>query len=258
MHCSISGQGPILVMIHGWSMHSGVWHVLVDRLSAHFTLHLIDLPGHGLSDWRSGDFELETMLGWMAAELPEQACFLGWSLGGLISLAFTERYPERVEKLVLLAATPCFTQRDNWLNAMLPTVFQNFEKQLKQDQPETLKQFLLLQARGSSQSKQTIKALAGMVAEVGEVNSEALVTGLSLLMHLDMRAALSAVTCPSLLLLGERDTLIPAAMAEDARALNVTFATQVITGAGHAPFISHVDECEQAIINFVLHGQDCV
>jgi hypothetical protein len=38
----------------------------------------------------------------------------------------------------------------------------------------------------------------------------------------------------------------------------VTLATQVITGAGHAPFISHVDECEQAIINFVLQGQDCV
>jgi len=258
MYCSVRGQCPNLVMLHGWSMHSGVWHALADRLSAHFTLHLVDLPGHGLSDWQQGDFELETILDWMAAELPEHAYFLGWSLGGLISLALAERYPERVEKLVLLAATPCFTQRDNWPNAMLSTVFQHFEKQLKQDQAETLQQFLLLQARGSSQSKQTMKALAAKMAEVGEANSEALVAGLSLLMNLDMRPALSALSCPCLLLLGERDTLIPAAMADDARVLNVKLVTEVITGAGHAPFISHADECEQAISEFILQGQQHV
>lgn len=254
MHCSVRGEGPDLVMLHGWSMHSGVWHELADRLSAHFTLHLVDLPGHGLSDWQQGDFALEAMMDWMAAELPRQACFVGWSLGGLISLAFTQRYPERVEKLILLAATPCFIQQDNWANAMLSTVFLHFEKQLKREQAETLQQFLLLQARGSSHSKQTIKALAAKMAEVGTAHSDALAAGLSLLMNLDMRAALSEMKCPSLLLLGERDTLIPVAMAEDAQDLNTGLTAHIIAGAGHAPFISHIDECEHVISHFIGRG----
>ena len=258
MHRSVMGQGPDLVLIHGWSMHSGVWHDLAEILAQHFTLHLVDLPGHGLSDWHSGDFELEAILNWMAAELPAQPYYLGWSLGGLISLAFAQHFPNRVEKLALLAATPCFVKQADWPHAMSSSVFSDFHGQLGQDQAATLQQFLLLQARGSTQSRQTIKALAVKMAEVGTANPEALSEGLSLLMHLDMRDALSKLDCPSLLLLGECDTLVPQAMADDALALNSKLAVQVIDGAGHAPFISHVMACEQHLMRFFGSGQDNV
>ena len=59
MHITVRGQGPDLVMLHGWSMHSAVWHDLADALASRFTLHLVDLPGHGQSDWLSGDFDIE-------------------------------------------------------------------------------------------------------------------------------------------------------------------------------------------------------
>ena len=258
MHRSVMGQGPDLVLIHGWSMHSGVWHDLAEILAQHFTLHLVDLPGHGLSDWHSGDFELEAILSWMAAELPTQAYYLGWSLGGLISLAFVQHFPNRVEMLALLAATPCFVKQADWPHAKSSLVFSGFHEQLGQNQAATLQQFLLLQARGSTRSRQTIKALAVKMAEVGTANPEALSEGLSLLMHLDMRDALSKLDCPSLLLLGECDTLVPQAMAGDALALNSKLTVQVIDGAGHAPFISHVTACEQHLKRFFRSGQDNV
>jgi pimeloyl-[acyl-carrier protein] methyl ester esterase len=251
---SVSGKGPDLVLLHGWSMNSRVWHDLAELLSEKFTLHMVDLPGHGLSEWQSGDFELETVLSWMSAELPEQAYYVGWSLGGLISLAFAQRFPDRVEKLVLLAATPCFVQQADWVHAMPSSVFSGFHRQLGQDQATTLQQFLLLQARGSLHSRQTIKALAVKMLEVGVANSDALSEGLSLLMNLDMRDALSELACPGLLLLGECDTLVPQAMVNDALALNAKLATSIIDGAGHAPFISHVDACEQSLVRFLLQG----
>ena len=34
-------------MLHGWGMHSGVWHPLVKRLAQHYILYLVDLPGMG-------------------------------------------------------------------------------------------------------------------------------------------------------------------------------------------------------------------
>lgn len=254
MHCTIKGRGPNLVMLHGWSMHSGVWHDLADSLSQHFKLHLVDLPGHGLSDWQPGDFELTALLSWMSTELPAQACYLGWSLGGVINLAFAQHYPERVEKLALIASTPCFIQQDNWPNAMAPSIFAHFSKQLKQDQTEALQQFLLLQARGSTQSRQTIKTLAAKMKEAGTAEPDALKAGLALLMKMDMRTALSELACPSLMLLGERDGLIPHAMVSDALALSPEMTSFVIEGAGHAPFISHASQCEQILAEFLMEG----
>ena len=78
MHINSIGQGPDLVLVHGWSMHSGVWQPLVDLLAEHFSCHLVDLPGHGQSDWHEGDFELSTLLAKLAEALPEKAIWLGW------------------------------------------------------------------------------------------------------------------------------------------------------------------------------------
>lgn len=49
MHIDVIGQGPALVLLHGWALHGGVFAPLVERLSPHFQLHLVDLPGHGFS-----------------------------------------------------------------------------------------------------------------------------------------------------------------------------------------------------------------
>ena len=49
LHIATSGEGPPLVLIHGWAMHGGVFAPLVERMRARHTLHLVDLPGHGLS-----------------------------------------------------------------------------------------------------------------------------------------------------------------------------------------------------------------
>jgi pimeloyl-[acyl-carrier protein] methyl ester esterase len=250
MHITVRGEGPDLVMLHGWSMHSAVWHDLADALASRFTLHLVDLPGHGQSDWLSGDFELERLLAQLANRLPQTAYWLGWSLGGLISLAFSNLFPERVNKLLLLAATPCFVQKPDWRQAMQDQVFLDFADKLAIDQADALQRFLLLQARGSLHSRETIKALAAQLVALGPAHSEALADGLSLLINLDMRAALSDLACPVKLVLGERDTLIPQTMAADALLLNAALETELIAGAGHAPFISHPTECLQAVMTF--------
>jgi len=49
LHVDVVGNGPPLVLLHGWAMHGGVFAPLVARLRDRFTLHVVDLPGHGLS-----------------------------------------------------------------------------------------------------------------------------------------------------------------------------------------------------------------
>jgi pimeloyl-[acyl-carrier protein] methyl ester esterase len=76
------GQGPDLVLLHGWSMHSGVWQPLAELLAEKFTLHLVDLPGHGTSEWHSDALQINNILDELERNVPETAFWLGWSLGG--------------------------------------------------------------------------------------------------------------------------------------------------------------------------------
>jgi pimeloyl-[acyl-carrier protein] methyl ester esterase len=251
LHIETRGSGPDLVMLHGWSMHSGVFHQLTALLETQFTVHLVDLPGHGHSDWHEGDLQLDSLLAKLAEQLPQQVVLLGWSLGGLIATAFAQAYPQRVTKLILLAATPRFVVADDWPYAVEASVFENFASQLQHDQTETLQRFLLLQARGSKQSKETLQAISAELAQQHSPNPAALQAGLGLLAELDMREALTQISCPMLCLVGQRDTLIPVAMLEQLKQLKPSIETAVIAGAGHAPFIAQAASCEQVIREFI-------
>jgi len=251
MHINVIGQGPDLVMLHGWSMNSAVWHDLAEGLAKNFTLHLVDLPGHGQSDWQPGALDLEILIENLAAQLPPSAYWLGWSLGGLISLAFAESYPERMKKLILMSATPCFVNKEAWSTAMEPAIFHAFADNLDSNQADTLQRFLLLQARGSVHSRETIRRLAEQLAVEQPPVAQALTAGLNLLINTDMRTQLSALQCPVKMILGERDTLIPQAMLAAAKALHTQLETTLLTGAGHAPFISQPSECQNEIEHFL-------
>lgn len=250
MHITVQGQGPDLVMLHGWSMNSDVWHELADLLSQSYTLHLVDLPGHGQSDWQQGDFVLEKLISQLQQQVPKTAFYLGWSLGGLIAALFSYHYPQQVKKLIMVAASPCFTQRQDWPCAMDEQVFKGFAENLAEQQEETLHRFLLLQARGSQHSKQTIRQLSERVGNKMP-QSEALKSGLDALITSDVRPQFSQLSMPVKLILGERDTLIPSTMVNEVQRLNPKMDTTLISGAGHAPFISHPQQCLSEIQQFL-------
>ena len=60
LYTQTSGSGPALILIHGWSLHGGIWEQLVPLLEPHFRVTCVDLPGHGRSDWR-GEETLDAM-----------------------------------------------------------------------------------------------------------------------------------------------------------------------------------------------------
>ncbi|GAL23196.1 biotin synthesis protein bioH [Vibrio maritimus] len=80
VHWQTEGQGPDLVLVHGWGMNGAVWSACSRELAKHFTVHTVDLPGYGLSHQVSYQSmpELADML---LEQAPESAIWLGWSLG---------------------------------------------------------------------------------------------------------------------------------------------------------------------------------
>lgn len=247
LNITVTGTGPDMVLLHGWSMHSGIWHTFADVLATQFTLHLVDLPGHGHSEWQPGGLAMDVLVSQLAEQLPQKAIYIGWSLGGLISIALATHHPERVKQLVLLAATPKFVQSAGWPHSVEGKVFKQFADNLQADQEQALQRFLILQTRGAKHSRETIQELNTQLALAPTPHPQALVAGLDLLIKTDYRTELAALTCPIFSLLGTRDTLIPSAMLQ---ALPEQIAGLSIDGAGHAPFISHPELCARMITDF--------
>ena len=236
-----------IVLLHGWGMHSGVWRASTPPPWGDWTPRFLDLPGHGGAPATP---EPPDLWGWTDACLsaaPERAVWLGWSLGGLIALAAALRAPKRVAGLILLTATPRFSQAVDWTPAMPETTLAQFHQALCADPSGVLARFLALQVRGSDSARETLRLLRQILAERPLARPPALSLGLDLLSDGDLRGRLPDIRCPALWLFGSHDSLVPARVAERVETLMPGALTQVIQGAAHAPHLSHPEATAAAI-----------
>jgi pimeloyl-[acyl-carrier protein] methyl ester esterase len=237
LYTQTSGDGPALVLVHGWGMNGGVWETLVPLLEPDFRVTRVDLPGHGRSA-RQGVEDLDELARAVLESVPERAAWLGWSLGGLVAARAALDAPANIERLVLVAATPSFVRRPDWPAAMAPAVLEAFADDLRRDYRRTLQRFLALQVHGSDAAEVVLRELRARLLRHGQPAPDGLMAGLEILRTTDLRARFPEIACPVLLLMGARDTLVPAAAARPAAALLRDARIELIDGAGHAPFLA--------------------
>ena len=245
LHVTTSGSGADIVLLHGWGLHSGVWQPVIEALPGDYRVTCIDLPGHGHSDAavaQDGDTVLDQLL----RAAPPRAVWVGWSLGGMLALMAALRAPERVSGLLMIAASARFTVGDDWSHATSAEVFSQFRRDLDRDYQRTLSRFLVLQTRGSEQAGATLCRLKQDLQQAPPT-AAGLLTGLNLLGSLDLRAELGSLSMPASLVLGERDTLVPAAVGGDMRSLCPAIGVRELAGCGHAPLLSHPAQCAAAL-----------
>ena len=211
-----------------------------DALAERYTLHIVDLPGHGRSQ-AARITTLAAMADAVARAIPAKSHVLGWSLGGQVALELARHYAQRVNKLVLLATTPCFLQRKNWPHAVLPAVLADFGARLSNNYAATIKSFLALQVLNQPNMRDTMTKLQQTLAARGGVDPAALDAGLTILETTDLRDQLQNISQPTLVLQGDHDALTPepagrwlASHLRDARYV-------MLAHAAHAPFLSHRD-----------------
>lgn len=244
------GEGPPLVLLHGWAMHGGIFRPLRERLRTRFTLYVVDLPGHGHSPVRDGTLDAASTLADLCAELPV-APWLGWSLGGLLAIHGAHQRPDRVPALIALCASPRFVRADDWPHAVEAEVFRSFGRDLGRDYRQTIDRFLALEAHGSDHMREELRELRSHVFERGEPAAHVLCDGLHLLDSLDARGLLPSLPVPSLWIAGRRDRLVPWQAMQQAAACCPHGVFTRIEGGGHAPFLSHADEVAAAILAFL-------
>lgn len=255
LHTEKMGAGPDLVLLHGWGLHGGVFTGIAQQLAQRYRVTIIDLPGHGRSP-AHGPFELIPVAERVAAAAPQQAAWLGWSLGGMIATEIALIAPEQVNQLILASSSPRFVTARDWPYTMDPAVLKGFAEALQDDYRATLERFLALQVVSGAEGRETLRRLRDLLLQFTMPSTRTLNDGLALLRSADLRAALAGLACPVLMILGKQDRLVPAGVGPAVQKLLPAMRTEIIPGAGHAPFLSHPQEFIATVTSFLDGNHD--
>jgi 2-succinyl-6-hydroxy-2,4-cyclohexadiene-1-carboxylate synthase len=105
VHVERRGQGPTIVLVHGFTQTGRSWDVVADALAVDHEVVLLDAPGHGGSGAvDAGLLDGAALL--VDAVGRERATWIGYSMGARWCLHVALQHPEQVTGLVLLGGTP--------------------------------------------------------------------------------------------------------------------------------------------------------
>ena len=249
-HVEIVGQGKPLVLIHGWGMHGGVWQPLVKRLAKDYMLYIVDLPGMGHSRPVT-PFHLYSLAEEVAEVIPGVSDVLGWSLGGLIAQNIAVTQPDRIRRLILVGTSPCFVERPDWHAGISADYFTDFAHSLDIDYKRAMIKFLTLQCMKAKGARDTIKQLRHSFDLKPAPTAHTLKESLHILLESDLREESIKIRKPTLLIHGDRDTLAPVQAAHWMMQQLPKGFLRVMSGAAHAPFLSHSDQFIEALDQFL-------
>ena len=108
IHVRVGGNGPAVVMLHGFADTGDMWAPLATALAPEHTVVVPDLRGMGLSSHPEGGYDKKTQAGDVAAALDAlsiaKAAIVTHDIGNMVGYAFAAQYPERAVRFVAMDA----------------------------------------------------------------------------------------------------------------------------------------------------------
>jgi len=238
-----------LVMLHGLGSSADDWMLQLPAFGPYFRCVLVDLRGHGLSDKPAGRYsvplfaadvsELLARLGLASAHL------LGLSLGGLVAQQLAIAQPETVRSLTLINTFPSL-----WppTRGMLHTGMRRADVLLRRpSMAETATR--VAQQLFPRPDQATLRAQAE--ARIAANDPLAYRRSLTAALRFHPGSALDQVTCPALIIAGERDTVVPMAYKERLRKRLPQAEFVVVMNSGHASNVDQPEAVNQVVLAFL-------
>jgi pimeloyl-ACP methyl ester carboxylesterase len=239
IHYEVHGNGPPLLLTHGYSSTSAMWQGQIEALAKQHTLILWDMRGHGQSDYPDDvtAYSETLTVGDMAALLDKvgasSAIVGGLSLGGYMSLAFVRAHPDRVRALLIIDTGPGFRKddaRDAW-NKRAHETADRFER-------EGLD---VLKSASRERSSVVHRDASGLARAA---------RGMLTQRDAGVIETLPRIKVPALVVVGADDT--PFLAASDYMAAKIPGARKVvIPAAGHAANIDQPQAFIEAVLPFL-------
>jgi pimeloyl-ACP methyl ester carboxylesterase len=259
----IAGSGPLLLLVHGIGDSGATWSAVLPALARTHTVLAPDLLGHGGSDKPRADYsvggfanglrDLMLLLG------HERATLVGHSLGGGVALQFAYQYPERCERLVLVASGGLGTEVTPVLRlAALPGASVAIGASCHAPVRGPVLALARLLGRLGLVEPADVEEAASVWAGLSDPSTRAAFLR-TLRSVVDVRG--QAVTSrdrlyltravPTLMLWGARDPVLPVAHAAAAAASLPDVELRVLARAGHVPHHTDPEQFVRVVLDFV-------
>lgn len=253
-----AGTGPAVVLVHGNSSSSRVWHALMaGPFGQRFRCLALDLPGHGRSA-RATRPDTYSLPGYAAvlaafgkAMAAEDAVIVGWSLGGHIVLEATPALPS-APGFVIVGTPPVGTQAQLG-EAFLPNPAVNIGFTADVDTGTAISYATSFLAPGSTVP--TDEFVAEILATDGRARS-ALIASVGEGRFADEVAVVAGLTRPIAVLHGEQDQLVNLDYVRGQTMPTLWRGdVQVLRGVGHAPHVEAPERFADLVTRFITELQ---
>jgi sigma-B regulation protein RsbQ len=250
------GNGPTILLVHGFGCDQNLWRPVADRLKSEFRLVLLDLVGSGSSDPQAWDAAKYSSLSGYADDILDvveqldlrDVVFVGHSVAAMIGVLATLTDASRFAKLVMLTPSPCYIDDGDYrggfsradIDELLESLAQNFLGWSRAMAPVIM---------GTPDRPDLQDTLADTFCRTDPDCARvfARATFLS-----DNRADLPLVPLPTLVIDCSRDAIAPREVGAYVQAHIHGSRLVTLEATGHCPHVSAPDATASAIADFAL------
>jgi pimeloyl-ACP methyl ester carboxylesterase len=227
-----AGQGPPLVLLHGFLFDSRAWRPQLEELSSDFTVVAWDAPGAGRSPDPPESFALADWADCLASlldaiDLRDPTSVVGLSWGAVLAQELYRRHPERVQSLVLAGAYA------GWRGSLPAALVEERLAACLRDSRRAASDVVASYLPGmhsAAAPSEVRDEMAAIIADFHPVGFRLMARSLA---ETDTRDLLPEIRVPTLLVYGEADARASLSVGEAIRALIPGARLAVIPGAGH-------------------------
>jgi 3-oxoadipate enol-lactonase len=230
------GEGATLVFLHGLLLDRAFWNPVLNRIAEQFRCVTFDMPGHGKSGWREGltlnDIANDIAL-WMIENKLNKVTLVGHSQGGIIAMLIAAKYPQLLNKLVLVNTTARAEAA-----SLIPLWQQRQSLLLSLDD---------VNRQGVFAEMQKIKYAASWLQDnlsyaMDDINKQmnadsimfASAIDAAVIQREDIRATLQQITVDTVVLAGTEDIATPPTHSEEIAELLPKASYYLVENAGHS------------------------
>ena len=256
----VQGAGSPVVLIHGIGSSLEDWDLNFAPLAEHHCVRALDLVGNGRSEKPAAPYTLAYFSSFvhdfLQAQGLDRVSLVGNSLGGTVTLDFAIRYPEQVDRLVLV--DPAGLGRDVTLLFRLctvPVLGKQLTKPSLKGSEQLQRSFVFDQALVTPelvQFKYELSCQPGMQdAMLATLRANANLRGVKPAVVSDLTDNLGRITAPTLVIWGREDHTIPVAQAEVARKGIPNVEVHIFDKCAHAPMIESPAAFNELVLGFL-------
>ena len=257
----VTGAGQPVMLVHGFAEDGTVWENQIDVLKEHYQLIIPDLPGSGKSipdsyrdshaqppDW-SMEYFASCLHAILQHEQIHQVTMIGHSMGGYITLAFADEYPDQLQAFGLYHSTAYpdteekiatrrrgieFIQQNGPKKFLEQSIPNLFAEPIKKQQPALVQQAL------AHYSYFPATSLIGYYE--------------AMIRRPDRTAVLKSFPRPILFIIGHYDTAVPAGQSLQQCHLPRVSFVKIFDHSGHMSMMEQANEANQALLDFLSLG----